>query len=377
MSIKVLFICGTLEPIKSGVADFIYALATKLSEMGISCACLAIHDPFVTETTLSSVKCNEDYEFRIIRLAAKTSWFARSRLIKDQVCALSPDLISFHYVPFAYHSKGLPIALLIALFPIRHLVKWEITAHELWVDPSFSLPYRALSFLQRFLIIVLCKMLQPVDVHVTNFWYQRQLKSLSIKSSILPLFSNIPYCPLPALSTRPGKIWNFIVFGSVNRDGLPHKLFQQIEIGRRTYGIETCHFVSVGAISPQGAEVWDSLQALPYTKFKFSRLGILSSREVSEQLQLADFGICVTPSIVVDKSASVAAMLGHGLPVIISRLIPGFDEWHQDLVRRGTFILLNSLFIKNIGISKRYPPSKQLDDTAARFICSLRSSIES
>lgn len=50
MLVNILFLCGTLEPAKSGVADFIHALAGKLSSNGISCACLAIHDPYIQAT---------------------------------------------------------------------------------------------------------------------------------------------------------------------------------------------------------------------------------------------------------------------------------------------------------------------------------------
>ncbi len=45
-------------------------------------------------------------------------------------------------------------------------------------------------------------------------------------------------------------------------------------------------------------------------------LGELSTEEVSHELFSSDYGISTTPTLLADKSSSVATMLGHGLPVI-------------------------------------------------------------
>ena len=88
---------------------------------------------------------------------------------------------------------------------------------------------------------------------------------------------------------------------------------------------------------------------------------------MSEQLQLADFGICVAPSLLIDKSSAVAAMLAHGLPVIISRLTPNYEAWHQALRSSGKYVLLDSSFAKSIGSAQKYQPENQLNDTVNRF----------
>ena len=367
MALKVLFLCGTLEPAKSGVADFILALAGKLSSNGISCACLAIHDPFISATESHLVNRSTQAGIDILRISADHPWSLKAKLIKAQLDFLQPQLISLHYVPYAFNAKGLPFALLSSLLPLRNLARWEITAHELWVDPSSSLRYRVLSKLQRLIFLRLCAKLKPAVVHVTNHGYQAQLSQYQINSSILPLFSSIPLCLGPSPYARSESQWTFIVFGAINRDWHPEQLLEQIEAARRVHNIQSCRFVPAGSIGDYGAQLWDSLQRDAYPAFAFSRLGLLPADDVSEQLQLADFGICVAPSLLIDKSSAVAAMLAHGLPVIISRLTPNYEAWHQALRSSGKYVLLDSSFAKSIGSAQKYQPENQLNDTVNRF----------
>ena len=90
MAIKVLFLCGTLEPAKSGVADFILALAGKLSSNGISCACLAIHDPFISATESHLVNRSTQAGIDILRISADHPWSLKAKLIKAQLYFLQP-----------------------------------------------------------------------------------------------------------------------------------------------------------------------------------------------------------------------------------------------------------------------------------------------
>ena len=372
MPIDILFLCGTLEPSQCGVADYIHALAKTLAAKGDKCACLAIHDPYIRPTASSLIHRSTKHNVDIVRIPEECPWSLKVKLIMAQLESLRPEYISLHYVPYAYNKHGLPFALLTSLLSLRYRAKWEITAHELWVDPTVSLRYRLLSRLQRLIFKQLYAKLDPVVVHVTNSSYQSQLAKYFMKSSILPLFSNIPLRPLPSTTDRAESQWTFVVFGTINRDWHPDRLLEQIEAARYVHGIESCHFISIGKVGGYGAALWDSLEALPYPAFEFSRLGPLSAERVSEQLQLADFGICVAPSILIEKSGSVAAMLAHGLPVIINRLSTGCDPWHQKLRSSGKYILLDDSFVKCLGVARHYAPESQLEDTANLFIRSLR-----
>lgn len=374
MALQVLFMCSTLEPAKCGVADFILTLATQISARGITCACIAIHDPYVQPSEESQIHRGVYGNIIIIRIPSRFSWRLKKKLIKSQLESLRPEWVSLHYVPYAYNAKGLPFSFLNSLLPLRDLSKWEITAHELWVDPTSSLRHHVLSILQRRIFHRLYLRLRPVVVHVTNQAYQSELSKHSIQSSLLPLFSNILPFQLPVKPKRSVSQWNFILFGAINPDWKPDDLLEQIEIARCVHGIQTCNFVSVGRISDYAAHLWDSLQSLPYPAFRFKRLGLLPAERVSEQLQLADFGICVVPDVLIEKSGSVAAMLRHGLPIIISRLSIGSEMWQQELRRRGHYILLDSSFVQTIVTASKYDPIDQLNDTTLRFLEALQLS---
>jgi hypothetical protein len=244
-------------------------------------------------------------------------------------------------------------------------------AHELWVDPNASLRNRLLSTLQQLMAKRLFARLQPRVVHVTNHWYQALLSGCGIESKILPLFSSIPFSPGASPADHSSTQWTFVLFGSINRDWNPEPLLEQIETARQLHGIKSCRFVSVGNIGAYGAMLWDSLPSSSYPAFTFSRLGELPAGRVSEQLQAADFGIAVVPSALVGKSSSVAAMISHGLPVIISRLSPNSEPWHQSLINSGRYILLDSSFASTLGSASKFPPGNDLEEVAAQFIRDL------
>jgi hypothetical protein len=127
----------------------------------------------------------------------------------------------------------------------------------------------------------------------------------------------------------------------------------------------------VGNAGDYGVRIWDSLASSSYPAFTFSRLGQLSVERVSEQLQQADFAISVMPSHLVDKSSAVAAMVAHGLPVIISRLSSNCEQWHKSLQRTGHFILLDSSFSSALGSASKYPPVNTLEDITRQFVTDL------
>jgi hypothetical protein len=244
-------------------------------------------------------------------------------------------------------------------------------AHELWVDPQSGPRNRFLSTLQQWIARLLFAMLRPRVVHVTNHWYQSMLSGCGIPSRILPLFSAIPFASGVSAVDHPHSQWTFVVFGAINRDWSPEPLLQQIESARVLYDIEICRFVSVGNAGDYGSGLWDSLSSTSYPAFTFRRLGELPAERVSEQLQQSDFGIAVMPSLLVDKSSAVAALVAHGLPVIISRVSHNCEQWHQALQRKGHFILLDSSFASALGSARKYPPANTLEATAFQFVADL------
>jgi hypothetical protein len=100
----------------------------------------------------------------------------------------------------------------------------------------------------------------------------------------------------------------------------------------------------------------------------FIHLGEQPARQVSALMLAADFGVAASPWQLIGKSGSAAAMLDHGLPVIVSRNdfqavdIPALPE-DTLLHRCGTD--LESKWAA--GLSKR-PAHDRVDDVARQFI---------
>lgn len=374
MAPRILFICGTLELAKSGVADYIHALTQELTRRGAHCASIALHDPHVVPCYFDPGLDWELNSVPVRRLSSQLPWSVRTSWLRSALSDLQPDWISLHYVPYAFQAKGLPLRLLRCLAGVSTDARWELMAHELWVNPEGGLRNRVLSMLQRWILQRLMAMLRPRVVHVTNHGYESLLADQGTEARILPLFSSIPYAPLATPVVRDPSTWVFVVFGAINRDWTPEPLLQHIEAARQRHGISSCSFVSVGNAGDHGASLWDALSSAspyPYPAFRFTRLGELPADRVSEELQRADFGIAVAPSLLIEKSSAVVAMLAHGLPVIISRLSPHCDAWHNTLKRSGHYILMDASFTAALGAARKALPSDRLAATASQFIADL------
>jgi hypothetical protein len=68
-----------------------------------------------------------------------------------------------------------------------------------------------------------------------------------------------------------------------------------------------------------GAALWKQLAEKWQQHFRFASMGRLSPQAIADLFAAADFGVATTPWALIGKSASVAAMLDGGLPVIVNR----------------------------------------------------------
>jgi hypothetical protein len=368
---KILFLSGSNNSQKSGVADYISCLISSPAAQQVDCLSLSLHEPSVS-TTCPDLSTNSP---TFIRYSASDPWSVKSQRLTKQIEKFSPDWISLQYVPYAFHRKGTPLGLLSCLSSVKSHSRWHVMAHELWVDPSAGMKNRLLSKVQREILRQLLRTLQPRAVHTSNFWYRDQLCGIGWPAEILPLFSSIPFAQgfgTQLVANRSE--WIFLLFGSINAEWHPEPLLCSIEQARLAHGKDRCHFISVGNLSDYAINLWDSLDGLGYNALRFSRLGELSPEDVSLQMQQADFGIAVTPSHLIEKSASAAAMKAHGLPILIDRVSASCEDWHKHLKQSG-YILLDDSFISQMGAATKSPPANSLDIVARQFIDSLRSAM--
>jgi hypothetical protein len=75
----------------------------------------------------------------------------------------------------------------------------------------------------------------------------------------------------------------------------------------------------MGRAAERGRELLAGLRRRFENRVAVMELGELPAPELSVLLQGLDFGIATSPWSVIGKSGTVAAMLEHGLPVIVTR----------------------------------------------------------
>ena len=339
---KIAFLCGSCEPGADGVGDYTLSVAQALVERGHICFVIALNDRYVDQPHYSWIESNPECSLPCLRLPNTSPWRARNKILAAELERFKPDWISLQYVPYAFNKKGVPWPLFACLRAVRPLAKWHVMAHELWVDPDVNLKNRLLAATQAQVLRWLITYLNPSLMHTSNSYYTHLFASIGKQASILPLFSNIPIQPQPDAMPSSLVDLKFVFFGSIHPEWDPQSILEPLERAARKGVLSSVYFISIGGAGEHGKSLWKKLASTTPPWMQFSQLGFLPSSEISIRLQQADFGITTTPSHLLGKSGSVAAMLAHGLPVIVPRVEKTCGTWHQELLADDRFVLLDS-----------------------------------
>jgi hypothetical protein len=319
---KILFLCGSLEPGRDGVGDYVRRLAAELMQQGHPTAGIALSDQFVTEEVVAS-QPTASSDFPAMRLPA--AWPAGQRIARAQqrISEFNPEWVSLQFVPFSYHAKGLPFLLGKQLAPLGVGRSWHVMFHELWVgmDRESTLKYILWGRVQRLLIKSLLTRLRPKVIHTQTPLYHAHLAKLGFDSQLLPLFANIPNIGEEAsrisasstpTATPKKEDVGIVAFGTI------HPGAQIASFARDAARYAAQHAVSVsltmvGRCGPEQdhwAETWKAA-GLPV-----HLLGEQAPEVISETLRTASLGVTTTPLALIGKSGTAAAMQEHGLPVL-------------------------------------------------------------
>src|ERR1700728_1452296 len=190
---KIAFFCGSLEPGRDGVGDYVRRLAGELIRQGHRSTAIALNDSHVSET-LVEVQEIEGTAVSVMRLPSAAPWNDRTFEARTYLDIFGPDWISLQFVPFGFHRKGLCFGLGKNLAATNVRAPWHIMFHELWLGLGEMPPvkHRIYGALQRLIMMDLINRLRPRLVHTQAEPYRVVLKRENISAPILPLFSNIP-----------------------------------------------------------------------------------------------------------------------------------------------------------------------------------------
>lgn len=334
---------------------------------------VALSDSFVT-TSREEIQYDQHHEIPCYRLSEAEPWPQRivsARVYADQ---FEPDWVSWQIVPYAFHAKGVIPREAKGLRRVcegRHV---HAMLHELWVglSRSDSLKNRIWGVLQRRALKSFVLALRPSVLHTSNTTYQAVLANEGWRAELLPLFGNIPIADIAPCTIDSGK-WVGGIFGTVHPQFDPKLCFETLIDGARA-SRRNLRIIGIGRLGSYGEQMFAELAAQQRTGVEFDILGEKTPDEVSRLLQTLDFGIATHPWALAGKSGAVAAMLDHGLPVVVPR-----DDW---VLRQGATAVpaIDPLLVKLSEmppelmagrLARRRAPASRLHGIAAQFLSSI------
>jgi hypothetical protein len=355
---RILFISGCLEPGRDGVGDYVRSLAGECVRLGNDTFLLSLNDIWVDQSL------RED---NLLRLGARMSW--PNRLTAAQAFSgwASPDIVSLQFVPYSFHAAGLSFALPQILRAIIGKRPVHTMFHELWIGEQVDAPWktRIVGFCQRMIAESVVKGLPCKFVHTSNPVYVELLKRYGILAKHLPLFGSVPVVQSENLPSRGDNVLRLGMFGSIHPEWSPDEMLIQLRSFRRP--IQLSH---IGRIGP-GESVWMDLTKRYGSEIELCLLGEQLVEKISQFFSSMDFGISTTPLSLIGKSASVAAMLDHGLPVIVNRNDVHFRNKVGPDPISERLIPVDENFLNRLAGVKRQHPHSRLPGIAAQFLSDI------
>ena len=317
---RIIFVCGSLEPGKDGVGDYTGRLASQLVKSGHEVRIVAINDKFSKQIVNDSYTI-ENEQFKVLRLPVALADTEKFEFAKKYVLEFDPEWLSLQYVSFSFHPKGLPVGIGKKLRQLGEGRKWHIMFHELWVGMELGVSKKELIWgrLQRIFIYSLIKTLKPKAVQTHTLLYLMQLEKLGVKTEYFPLFGNIPVTGREVEKNNKDKLF-VVLFGGIHPGAPVKDIATEIAACSKLLNQKIC-IVFAGR---NGAELKTWQSALETAGVEYQVLGELPTNEVSNLLKKASYGLSTTPLALAEKSGSIAAMVEHGLQVLCVR-----NEWRS------------------------------------------------
>jgi len=300
--VRIAFITDSDRVGESGVGDYTLLLSEALRAQGV-----------------------EAGVFTLAEFQGSDSQRAISRMT-----GFAPDWVSFQFVPYAYAFRGLVNASTLPWRRLRGKRGTHMMFHEIWIGAHQGARWRdrIIGALQRRGIRSVVKVLRPEAVHCSNQLYGSMLSAAGISNRILPLFGNIrlawggadPYAEQVA-RLDPGskrKDWTVaVLFGSLYPNTGARGLLQWMSETARRHGRRLL-VASVGRCTDAASHFAAWKQPLDESReVSFHVQGPMPVEQISNWLQHADCGISTTPYNIIEKSGSAAALVEHGLPVLV------------------------------------------------------------
>jgi glycosyltransferase involved in cell wall biosynthesis len=371
---RILFLCGCLEPGKDGVGDYTRSLAAECERLGHQSLLVGLNDSwFETVDAAMPPSLRGALGAGVQRFGIGLPWKSRLNAVRILKEEFEPDLVSLQFVPYSFHPLGLNFDLPGILSKMVGQTVAQIMFHEIWIgEPSSAGPKtRIIGLLQRKIILSALKRVNCGAVHTSNRAYCEILRRNGLTAKYLQLFGSVAP-PEKVRNESTQEIANDGVirlgmFGSIHPEWNADRMLEQFFELKRP--IRLTH---VGGIGP-GETVWRDLVSHFGNRIELIRIGRRSAGEIAQFFAGIDFGVATTPLALIGKSASVAAMLEHGLPVIVTRDDIHFrgistEQIYETELDHDRLIPVDDRFLERIATAKRRNPESRLPKIAKQFL---------
>jgi hypothetical protein len=326
--VKITFLCGTFEPGRDGVGDYVAMFARSLARQGHLCQVIALADRFAAA---AGNGWDADADCEVVRLPASGWPHANTRAAEAALDRFAPDCVSLQMVCYAYEPRGLLLHCARSFLRLRGRGKCHLMFHELWIGEAAGsgLKERVVGGLQKRLLLRTTRLWAPAVINTSNPVYRELLRRNGIAAEELPLPGTIPIVPDSHSSARQWLLGRLGTAG-IGNDALLAGVFGAIHPGwqaaswlerlrqRCVHGGRGLVFIQLGRAGERGLRIWHELQSQFGSGIAFVALGALPAEDVSRALQGLDLGIATSPAQLAGKSSTIAALLEHGTPVAVT-----------------------------------------------------------
>jgi hypothetical protein len=385
---RIAIITGGLEPGRDGVGDYSRSLAVEATRQGAACRLLALADRHTTRV----IAGRDESGIEMLRLPFTMRWTERVRAARQFLAASPGEWVSLQFVPYSFQRWGVASKLVRVLPELVGRAQLHVMFHEVWIDGGASLRRQLLSVAQRRAVQALAGY-PPALMHTSNATYEHALAEQGIRARKLPLFGSVPVgsgtaeswlgAPLAgagcdALSNagaRRGDWWLFAFFGSLHPVWPPQPLLDELRAAAAVAGKQVA-LAAVGRLGA-GESIWERMQQDFGGRMPMLRLGEQPGHRISEVFNTVDFGVATSPLALIGKSATVAAMLDHGLPVVVNRNDCAWPAPDSGDDREAALVIrMGSDLAARLRNARRLPPCWRLPTVASQWLGELAAAAD-
>src|SRR5262245_24223665 len=200
---RIAFLCGSFEPGRDGVGDYVAQHARGLTSLGHACQVVALADRYAQVWQAGAAD-----GFELVRVPA-AHWNAGDiAAAAAKVRRFAPDWVSLQMVSYAYEERGLLLRSPQRFAAFAGDARRHAMLHELWIgaDAGCDFRERLVGAAQRSLLARLLRRWAAHLTHTSNPTYRELLARVGVRAQLLALPGNIP-----VVSTAPERARELLV----------------------------------------------------------------------------------------------------------------------------------------------------------------------